>query len=238
MSKLFTPTEIGPYMMGHRIVMAPLTRMRSDAGDRPNALMAEYYSQRASKGGLIVAEATPVSRQGYGYAKAPGVYSDDQIAGWRHVTDAVHAKGGRIFLQLWHVGRQSHPDLQPGRGAPVAPSAIKAEGHAYSDNGEVEFTKPRALDKAEIPAIVETYRAGSQRALGLLRRRRDSWGQRLSARPVPARRVQHAHRRIRRQRREPRPFSPRGHSSGGVRLGRQSGRRASRAERQLWRHAR
>ena len=165
MSKLFTPTEIGPYMIGHRIVMAPLTRMRSDAGDKPNALMAEYYSQRASKGGLIIAEATPVSRQGYGYAKAPGVYSDDQIAGWRHVTDAVHAKGGRIFLQLWHVGRQSHPDLQPGRGAPVAPSAIKAEGHAYSDNGEVEFTVPRALDKAEIPAIVETYRAGSQRAL-------------------------------------------------------------------------
>ena len=162
---LFTPTKIGPYTIGHRVVMAPLTRMRSSKGDIPNDLMVEYYTQRASEGGLIIAEATPVSRQGYGYNKAPGIYSDDQIAGWKKVTDAVHAKGGRIFLQLWHVGRQSHPDLQPNNAAPVAPSAIQAEGHAYSDVEALEFSMPRALEIGEIPAIVETFRSGAARAL-------------------------------------------------------------------------
>jgi N-ethylmaleimide reductase len=165
MSKLFSPIKVGPYTLAHRVVMAPLTRMRSDAGDKPSDMMVRYYTQRASDGGLIIAEATPVSRQGYGYAMAPGVYSDDQIAGWKRVTDAVHAKGGRIFLQLWHVGRQSHPDLQPGNGAPVAPSPIRADGHAYSENGEVEFTMPRPLKLAEIPGIIEDFRRGSERAL-------------------------------------------------------------------------
>ena len=165
MSKLFTPARLGPYILKHRVVMAPLTRMRSDSGDRPSSLMVEYYSQRASDGGLIVAEATPVSRQGYGYAKAPGIYSDEQIPGWRRVVDAVHAKGGRIFLQLWHVGRQSHPDLQPGGAAPVAPSAIRAEGYAYSDKGEVEFTTPRSLELHEIPRIIADFRRGAERAL-------------------------------------------------------------------------
>jgi len=106
-----------------------------------------------------------VSRQGYGYAKAPGIYSDGQIPGWQRVVDGVHAKGGRIFLQLWHVGRQSHPDLQPGGAAPVAPSAIRAEGYAYSEKGEVEFTMPRALELREIPAIIEDFRRGAERAL-------------------------------------------------------------------------
>jgi N-ethylmaleimide reductase len=165
MSKLFSSVRVGPYNLSHRVVMAPLTRMGSDAGDRPSDLMVQYYSQRASEGGLIIAEATPVSRQGYGYAKAPGVYSDSQISGWKRVTDAVHSRGGRIFLQLWHVGRQSHPDLQPDGGAPVAPSAVKAEGHAYSDNGEVEFSLPRALKLSEIPPIIEQFRRGAQRAL-------------------------------------------------------------------------
>jgi N-ethylmaleimide reductase len=164
-SRLFTPVKLGPYGLKHRVVMAPLTRMRSDSGDRPGDLMVEYYSQRASDGGLIIAEATPVSRQGYGYAKAPGIYSDQQIAGWRRVVDAVHAKGGRIFLQLWHVGRQSHPDLQPGGAAPVAPSAIRADGHAYSDKGEIEFTTPRSLELHEIPSIIEDFRRGAERAL-------------------------------------------------------------------------
>jgi N-ethylmaleimide reductase len=164
-SKMFSPVKVGPYTLSHRVVMAPLTRMRSEPGDKPGNLMVQYYTQRSSEGGLIIAEATPVSRQGYGYAKAPGVYSDDQISGWKRVTNAVHSKGGRIFLQLWHVGRQSHPHLQPDGGAPVAPSAIKAEGHAYSDNGEVEFTMPRALDIAEIPGIIEQFRQGAQRAL-------------------------------------------------------------------------
>jgi N-ethylmaleimide reductase len=106
--------------------------------------MVEYYSQRASKGGLIISEATPVSIRGYGYAGAPGIYSDRQIEGWRRVTDAVHAKDSRIFLQLWHVGRQSHTDLQPNGEAPVAPSAIAAEGYAYTKQGEVPFSLPRA----------------------------------------------------------------------------------------------
>ena len=165
MSKLFRPLKVGAYEITHRVVMAPLTRMRSEPGDIPGDLMVRYYSQRASAGGLIVSEATPVSRRGYGYAGAPGIYADTQIAGWRRVTDAVHAKGGRIFLQLWHVGRQSHPSLQPNGEAPVAPSALQAEGEAYSVDGPVPFSMPRALERHEIPAIIEEFRAGAERAL-------------------------------------------------------------------------
>jgi N-ethylmaleimide reductase len=165
MSTLFSPIKIGPYQLAHRVVMAPLTRMRSDPGDIPSKLMVEYYSQRASKGGLIISEATPVSIRGNGYAGAPGIYSDSQIAGWRRVTDTIHAKGGRIFLQLWHVGRQSHTDLQPNGEAPVAPSAIAAEGYAYTKQGEVPFSMPRALALEEIPGIIEEFRTGAERAL-------------------------------------------------------------------------
>jgi N-ethylmaleimide reductase len=165
MSALFSPAKVGPYQLSHRVVMAPLTRMRSDPGDIPNNLMVEYYRQRASKGGLIISEATPVSTRGNGYAGAPGIYSDRQIAGWQRVTDAVHAEGGRIFLQLWHVGRQSHTDLQPNGEAPVAPSAIAAEGYAYTKHGELPFSMPRALKLEEIPGIVEEFRAGAERAL-------------------------------------------------------------------------
>lgn len=165
MSKLFTPTQVGPYKLSHRVVMAPLTRMRSDPDDIPSDLMVEYYTQRASKGGLIISEATPVSTRGNGYAGAPGIYSDTQIAGWRRVTNAVHAKGSRIFQQLWHVGRQSHVDLQPNGDAPVAPSAIAAEGYAYSKRGEVPFSMPRALELHEIPGIIEEFRSGAERAL-------------------------------------------------------------------------
>ena len=163
--KLFQPIKVGPYQLSHRVVMAPLTRMRSERGDIPGDLMVEYYRQRASAGGLIISEATPVSLRGYGYAGAPGIYADRQIDGWRRVTDAVHAKGGRIFLQLWHVGRQSHPDLQPNGEAPIAPSAVQADGYAYSKNGEVPFTLPRALELHEIPPIIEEFRAGAYRAL-------------------------------------------------------------------------
>src|ERR1700758_3595810 len=165
MSKLFSTTEIGPYRLSHRVVMAPLTRMRSDPGDIPSDLMVEYYTQRASEGGLIISEATPVSIRGYGYAGAPGIYSDSQIAGWRRVTDAVHSEGGRIFQQLWHVGRQSHVDLQPNGEAPVAPSAIAAEGYAYTKHGEAPFSMPRALELNEIPSIIEEFRSGAERAL-------------------------------------------------------------------------
>lgn len=165
MSKLFTPIQVGPYRLSHRVAMAPLTRMRSDPGDIPSELMVEYYKQRATKGGLIISEASPVSIRGNGYAGAPGIYSDTQIAGWQRVTDAVHAKGGRIFQQLWHVGRQSHVDLQPNGDAPVAPSAIAAEGYAYSTRGEVPFSMPRALELHEIPGIIEEFRLAAGRAL-------------------------------------------------------------------------
>jgi N-ethylmaleimide reductase len=164
MSKLFTPVRAGALSLSHRAVMAPLTRMRSDPGDRPSALMRDYYTQRTSEGGLIVSEATPISRQGYGYAGAPGIYDDAQIGGWRAITDAVHRKGGRIVMQLWHVGRQSHPDIQPNGEAPVAPSAIQAEGYGYSRNGEVPFSMPRALERDEIPTIVAEFGAGAARA--------------------------------------------------------------------------
>ena len=164
MSKLFTPFRIGALSLGHRVVMAPLTRMRSDPGDRPNALMKEYYAQRASQGGLIISEATPISQQGYGYAGAPGIYDDAQIEGWRAITDAVHDRGGSIVMQLWHVGRQSHPDIQPGGAKPVAPSAIQAEGYGYSRHGEVPFSMPRALEREEIAGIIAQFGAGAARA--------------------------------------------------------------------------
>ncbi|RQW42816.1 alkene reductase [Novosphingobium sp. LASN5T] len=164
MSKLFTPIAAGALSLGHRVVMAPLTRMRSGPGDRPNALMREYYAQRASLGGLIISEATPISRQGYGYAGAPGIYDDAQIAGWRAITDAVHDRGGQIVMQLWHVGRQSHPDIQPNGEAPVAPSAIAADGYGYAAHGPVPFTMPRALERAEIGGIIAEFGAGAARA--------------------------------------------------------------------------
>ncbi|SON55176.1 N-ethylmaleimide reductase [Hartmannibacter diazotrophicus] len=164
MSKLFTPLRAGALSLGHRVVMAPLTRMRSDSGDRPNALMREYYGQRTSEGGLIISEATPISRQGYGYAGAPGIYDDAQIEGWRAITDEVHARGGQIIMQLWHVGRQSHPDIQPNGEEPVAPSAIQADGYGYSVHGAVPFSMPRALERHEIREIVAQFGAGAARA--------------------------------------------------------------------------
>lgn len=164
MSKLFTPFKAGALSLDHRIVMAPLTRLRSEPGDKAGTLIREYYTQRTSQGGLIISEATPVAREGYGYAGAPGIYEDAQIEGWRAVTDAVHAGGGKIIMQLWHVGRQSHPDLQPGGKAPVAPSAIQAEGDAYTANGARPFSVPHALKLHEIPAVIDQYRQGAARA--------------------------------------------------------------------------
>jgi len=164
MSMLFTPFRAGALSLDHRVVMAPLTRLRSDPGDLPSALMKEYYTQRTSEGGLIISEATPVAREGYGYAGAPGIYDGAQIEKWRTVTDAVHAGGGKIVMQLWHVGRQSHPGLQPDGGAPLAPSAIQAEGLAYTKNGPFPFAMPRALERHEIPGIIEQFRKGAERA--------------------------------------------------------------------------
>ena len=160
---LFSPIQIGPHSLSHRVVMAPLTRMRSEPGDRPGALMAEYYSQRATPGGLIISEATVVSETGNGYLGSPGLYNDAQIPGWKIITDAVHAKGGRIFLQLFHAGRQSHSDMQPGGAQPVAPSAVDYDGVAYTANGWVPSTPHRALGAREVEALVEDFRRAAER---------------------------------------------------------------------------
>jgi N-ethylmaleimide reductase len=164
MNKLFSPLEIGPYTLQHRVVMAPLTRMRAESGDRPGELMREYYGQRASQGGLIITEATAVAGVGIAYAGAPGLYDDSQIAGWKRITEAVHARGGRIFVQLWHAGRMAHPQSNNGE-QPVGPSPIAAEGFAVGRNGQVTLEQPRALERHEIPLIVEQFRSAARRAL-------------------------------------------------------------------------
>ncbi len=154
---LFQPVTLGgDLVLPNRIVMAPLTRSRAGKGDVPGALNAEYYRQRASAG-LIVSEATNITQQGKGYAFTPGIYTDAQVAGWRIVTDALHAAGGRIFCQLWHVGRISHPSLQPGGGLPVAPSAVKPEGQAFTETGFQPLVTPRALETSELPGLVADY---------------------------------------------------------------------------------
>ncbi|MET3134941.1 N-ethylmaleimide reductase [Oxalobacteraceae bacterium GrIS 1.11] len=163
-SDLFLPITLGPYELANRIVMAPLTRNRAQPGDVPGALAAEYYRQRATAG-LIVAEATQISPQGKGYAFTPGIYDSAQVTAWSEITAAVHQAGGRIFLQLWHVGRISHPSLQPDGALPVAPSALKPAGQAFTETGFQPFVTPRALDLAEIPGIVEQYRLAALRAL-------------------------------------------------------------------------
>ena len=160
---LFQPTRLGPLALSNRIVMAPLTRSRTGSRGIPGPMNAEYYAQRASAG-LIVAEATQISPQGQGYAYTPGIHDAAQVAGWKLVTDAVHHAGGHIVLQLWHVGRISHPSLQPGGGLPVAPSAIKPEGKAFTEAGFQDFVTPRALETAEIAGIVEDYRRATVNA--------------------------------------------------------------------------
>ncbi len=159
---LLSPIKIGPYQLPNRMVMAPLTRMRAPDGT-PTELMATYYAQRASAG-LIIAEASPISPQGVGYPSTPGIYNALQVAAWSKITDAVHAKNGHIFLQLWHVGRISHPDLQDGQ-LPVAPSAIAPKGYAVTPSGMKAFVTPRALETDEIQGIVEHYRLAAQNAL-------------------------------------------------------------------------
>lgn len=163
-ANLFDSMPFGPYQLQNRIAMAPLTRSRALPGDVPNSLAIEYYAQRASAG-LIIAEATQISPQGKGYAFTPGIYNDEQVQAWQKITHAVHEKGGRIFLQLWHVGRVSHSNLQPGNALPVAPSAIGISGKAFTEQGLVPFETPRALELTELPGIVEQYRHASKLAL-------------------------------------------------------------------------
>ncbi len=161
---LFTPFSLGDIAVKNRIVMAPLTRNRARAeDDTPYALHAEYYAQRAGAG-LIVSEGTQISPEGKGYAWTPGIYSDAQVAGWKTVTEAVHAKGGKIVAQLWHVGRVSHTSLQEGGAAPVAPSAIGAASKTFDGTSFVQTSVPRALELDEIPRIVEDYRRAARNA--------------------------------------------------------------------------
>ncbi|SPB17098.1 N-ethylmaleimide reductase [Caballeronia novacaledonica] len=165
MSKLFSNVKVGSYEFGHRVVLAPLTRMRAESDARPGPLMAEYYAQRTSPGALLIGEATIAAPEGNGYLGAPGLYDDSQIAGWQAVTDAVHAKGGRIFLQLYHAGRQSNAQLQPDGGRPVGPSEVAHGGVAYTEAGWVPNTPNRALETAEVAGIVEHFRAAAARGI-------------------------------------------------------------------------
>lgn len=166
-SALFKPLRLGSYALSHRLVMAPLTRMRAgQPGDVPRALNVEYYSQRATAGGLIVAEGSPISETAKGMPATPGIYSPEQVKGWKAVTDAVHEAGGLIFLQLWHVGRISHSSHQPGGALPVAPSAIAAEGNAFTASFErAPFETPHALTASEIQGIIGDYSTAARNAL-------------------------------------------------------------------------
>ena len=160
---LFSPVRLGPLELANRIVMAPLTRSRTEAdAGVPGPMNAQYYAQRATAG-LIVSEATNISPEGRGYAFTPGVFNDAQVAGWKLVTDAVHAKGGHIFCQLWHVGRISHPSLQPDGALPVAPSAVQPQqGQAFTNTGFQPFVTPRALETDEIARVVDDYRQATE----------------------------------------------------------------------------
>ncbi len=161
---LFSPIAFGDIHCPSRILMAPLTRCRAGEGNVPQPINVEYYTQRASAG-LIISEATQVVPEGQGYPTTPGIHSDAQVAGWKSITDAVHAKGGRMVLQLWHVGRISHPVFQPGGKLPVAPSAIKPKGQLYDNTWtKVDYVAPRALELSEIPGVIAGYAKGAENA--------------------------------------------------------------------------
>ena len=166
---LFSPLQVGPYELAHRVAMAPLTRMRAAKPSlAPRPLNAEYYAQRATPGGLIIAEASPVAATGFGNPGVPGIYSEAQIAGWREVADAVHAKGGIIFLQLWHVGRVSHSSFQPNGALPVAPSAVAISNEyktVTADGKPTIYETPRALETDEVPGIVAAFREAARNAM-------------------------------------------------------------------------
>jgi N-ethylmaleimide reductase len=162
-NSLLTSYDLGGLELPNRIIMAPMTRSRAGEGNVPTEINAEYYKQRASAG-LIISEGTQISEQGVGYPWTPGIHSDAQLEGWKKVTDAVHKAGGRIFAQIWHVGRVSHPDFHDGE-LPVAPSAVKAEGQAFTADGMKDFVEPRALETEEIPGIVDDYARAAQNAM-------------------------------------------------------------------------
>ena len=166
---LFSPLKVGPYHLKHRLAMAPLTRMRAAKPSlAPRPLNSEYYAQRATPGGLIIAEASPVVATGVGNPDVPGIWSGQQVEGWREVVDAVHAKGGVIFLQLWHVGRVSHSSFQPGGALPVAPSAVPISAEFKTLTADWKFSTyetPRALETGEVAGVVDSFRQAARNAL-------------------------------------------------------------------------
>ena len=162
--KLFETLKLGDYLLANRIVLAPLTRGRAGESRLPNALMAEYYAQRADAG-LLISEASSISEQGLGWLNSPGIYTDEQAEAWQQITQAVHDKGGRIFLQLWHCGRSSHSSCHPAAGLPVAPSAIKLNGdYIHTPTGKQDYETPRALETAEVKQVVLDYQKAAERA--------------------------------------------------------------------------
>jgi N-ethylmaleimide reductase len=167
--RLFSPLKVGPYQLKHRVALAPLTRLRAAKPSlAPRPLNAEYYAQRATPGGLLIAEASPVLPTGFGNPGVPGVYSEAQVEGWKKVVDAVHAKGAFIFLQLWHVGRVSHSSYQPDGTLPIAPSAVAIPEDIKTmtaDGKVVSYETPRAIETDEIPAIIEAYKQAARNAL-------------------------------------------------------------------------
>ena len=201
MAGLFDKLELGSIELPNRIVMAPLTRARAGLEAVPNDLMAAYYAQRASAG-LIISEATGISREGLGWPNAPGLWNDAQVDGWKRVTDAVHHDGGRIVAQLWHMGRLVHPDL--GGGQPVSSSATTAPDFAHTYQGKKPYVQARAATRDDIQRIIGDYACGrAQRDLRRVRRRPGPRRQRLSGRPIPARQLQFPRRRIWRIDRQP-----------------------------------
>jgi N-ethylmaleimide reductase len=162
-TKLFSTYQLGALTLPNRLIMAPLTRGRAGKDRIPNELMAEHYAQRASAG-LIIAEATNISETAAGWNESPGIHNDAQVQGWQKVTEAVHNQGGRIYLQLWHCGRASHPDFQPNGETPVSSSAIAAVGDAHTAQGKKPYPVPRALDVSEIPGLIQDYVSATHRA--------------------------------------------------------------------------
>lgn len=161
---LLTPTRIGDLTLPNRVIYAPLTRNRAHPDGTPHALAVDYYRQRASAG-LIFTEATQISAMGKGYLNTPGIHTPDHVAAWRAVTEAVHAAGGRIFVQLWHVGRISHVSLLPAGAQPVAPSAVRAQAQTFAETGFVDVSEPRALRTDEIPGLIDDYRVAARNAV-------------------------------------------------------------------------
>lgn len=161
---LFTPVQLGPYELPNRIVMAPMTRNRASDSFVPASISETYYSQRASAG-LIITEASQVSPQGAGYPRTPGIYNEEQIEAWRRITEAIHRRGGRVFLQLWHAGRISHPSVLPNGVLPVSPSSQQAEGQIMTKSGMQDYVVPRALDTDEIPELITQFRIGAENAM-------------------------------------------------------------------------